>query len=58
MKGYHETIVQSAQQSPDWNYYEYTYTIPDKMKAIRLEMNVLQKGTLWIDDVKIELRDK
>jgi hypothetical protein len=27
------------------------------MNAIRFEMNVLQPGTFWIDDIKIEKAD-
>lgn len=57
-KGYHQTIVKSAEENSDWKYYEYSYVIPENMKAIRFEMNVLQEGTLWIDDVKIGLQDK
>jgi len=52
--GKYDTIVRSKEPSETWQYYEYYYTIPENMKAIRFEMNILQPGTFWIDDIKIE----
>lgn len=49
-----ELIVQTDETNNDWKHYEYTYTIPEKMNAIRFEFNVIKPGTVWIDDVKIE----
>lgn len=51
--GESELIVETGESNNDWKYYEYTYTIPKKMNAIRFEFNVLTPGTVWIDDVKI-----
>jgi len=53
-KGAYDTIVNSKETINTWQLFEYHYTIPEKMKAIRFEMNILQPGTFWIDDLKIE----
>ena len=53
-KGEYDTIVNSDETINDWQLFEYYYTIPEKMKAIRFELNILQPGTFWIDDLKIE----
>lgn len=53
-KGQAETIVQTGETIDDWKQYRYTYTIPEKMNALRFEMNVLQPGSFWIDDIRIE----
>jgi len=52
--GEYDTIVKSQETIDNWQLFEYYYTIPEKMKAIRIEMNILQPGTFWIDDLKIE----
>lgn len=52
--GVYDTIVKSNETTADWRQFEHTYTIPPQMNALRLELNVLQPGTLWIDDIRIE----
>jgi hypothetical protein len=52
-RGEYDTIVKSKETTDNWKLYEYYYTIPEKMKAIRFEMNILQPGTFWIDDINI-----
>lgn len=37
----------------DWTQHILSYTLPDNMKRIRFEFNVLSPGTLWIDDVEV-----
>ena len=56
-KGEYDTIVNSDETINDWQLFEYYYTIPEKMKAIRFEMNILHPGTFWIDDIKIVRAD-
>ncbi len=51
------TIVQSQEAIDTWQEFEYVYTIPEKMNALRFEMNILQPGTFWIDDIRIERLD-
>jgi len=48
------TIIKSKEKIPDWQLYEYTYTVPEEMNSIRFELNILSPGTLWIDDIRIE----
>lgn len=58
-EGQYDTIVKSKETIDTWQQFEYIYTIPQKMNAIRFEMNILQPGTFWIDDIKIErINDK
>lgn len=38
----------------EWRRFEYVYTVPETYCNIRFEVNILQPGTLWIDDVRIE----
>lgn len=46
-------IIESNTSKQDWVLYELTTTIPEKMKRLRLEINVLESGTVWIDDISI-----
>lgn len=52
--GKYDTIVRSNEYSDHWKLIEYYYTIPENMKAIRFEMNIIKPGSFWIDDIKIE----
>ncbi len=54
MEGEEDTIVRSKETIDTWQQFEHIYTIPQKMNALRFEMNILQPGTFWIDDIKIE----
>jgi hypothetical protein len=53
-RGEYETIVKSQETLDTWQLFEYYYTIPEKMKAIRIELNILKPGIFWIDNIKIE----
>ena len=58
-KGEYETIVKSKESIDTWQLFEYNYTIPQEMNAIRFEMSILHPGSFWIDDIKIErINDK
>jgi len=37
-----------------WRQFEYIYVVPETDGSIKFELNILQPGTLWIDDVRIE----
>ena len=52
-EGQYETIVKSGETIDSWRKFEYKYIIPPEMNAIRFELNILQPGSFWIDDVKI-----
>ena len=37
-----------------WRQFEYTFITSETDPRIRFQLNLLQPGTLWIDDVRIE----
>ncbi|HAQ18650.1 MAG TPA: hypothetical protein DCR40_05360 [Prolixibacteraceae bacterium] len=53
MKGEDGHVLKSKETFDTWRLFEYLYTIPPKV-WIRFEMNILQPGSFWIDDIKIE----
>ncbi len=44
--------IRSKESFNEWRRFECRYTIPPKM-WLRLELNVVQPGTFWIDDFQI-----
>ena len=54
--GKYETIVKSKETIDTWKHFEYNYKMPleKKFDRIRFEMNILNPGSFWIDDIKIE----
>jgi len=52
-KGNMKTLIQENEQINDWKLLEYQIDIP-KDWWLRMELNILQPGTFWIDDIKIE----
>ena len=48
------TIVKSKETTDAWQQYEHIYTLAEKMNALHFELNILQPGAFWIDDIKIE----
>lgn len=53
MKGNMITLIQENEQIEDWKLFEYQIDIP-KDRWLKMELNILQPGTFWIDDIKIE----
>jgi len=53
MKGNMAVLIDEDEQISDWKLLEYKIDIP-KDNWLRMELNVLQAGTFWIDDIKIE----
>jgi hypothetical protein len=49
-------VIRSKETIDEWRRFERTYTIPPKM-WLRLELNVVQPGTFWIDDIQIVTSD-
>jgi hypothetical protein len=45
-------IIRSKESFDEWRRFECTYTIPPQL-WLRLELNVVQPGTFWIDDLQI-----
>jgi hypothetical protein len=48
------TIIKPTNKTGDWIHYKTTYKMSEEMTKLRLEFNVLQAGTVWIDDVVVE----
>jgi len=53
-KGEDGPVFKSDDTTDEWTKYESEYTIPEKMNALRLDINILQPGNFWIDDIRIE----
>jgi uncharacterized protein (TIGR03067 family) len=52
LKGDPGAVIRSKETINEWRRFECTYTIPPNM-WLRLELNVVQPGTFWIDDIQI-----
>ena len=52
-QGEYETIVETGDSIPEWRHYEHRYTMPEGFDRLRLEINVLGPGTVWVDDITI-----
>lgn len=51
-KGHMKKLIEADQNIEDWKYHEYEISIP-KRQHLRFELNILQPGTFWIDDIQI-----
>ena len=45
-------LIESDEQIEDWKYLEYEINVP-KDRHLRMELNVLQPGSFWIDNIQI-----
>jgi hypothetical protein len=52
-EGDETTLIEEKKQISDWKRLEYQIDVP-KDRWLRLELNILQPGAFWIDDIKIE----
>ncbi len=53
LKGDMKTLIEGNDQIDGWKLFEYQIDIL-KDNWLRMELNILQPGTFWIDDIKIE----
>jgi len=53
LKGDMKVLVESAEEIEEWKYLEYKINIP-KDRHLKMELNILEPGTFWIDDIQIE----
>lgn len=55
-EGDYQDIVTSADNIEHWQQFEYQYTMPakDDFDRLRFELNILEPGIFWIDDLTIE----
>jgi hypothetical protein len=47
------TVIESQDEYPEWKFIEYELEIPEK-QWLRMQLNILQPGTFWIDAINIE----
>ena len=52
-KGDMTTLIEEKKQLSDWKLLEFQIDVP-KDSWLRMELNIVQPGTFWIDDIKIE----
>ncbi|MCF8438540.1 MAG: carbohydrate binding domain-containing protein [Ignavibacteriales bacterium] len=50
-----EILGESELGDSEWRQFQYYYTVPETDGSIRFELKFRQAGSLWIDDVRIEL---
>jgi hypothetical protein len=50
----YQMIAATSEQIESWRRFSTNVSIAKGMRALRWELNVLQPGTFWIDDLKIE----
>lgn len=46
-------LIESEERLEDWKYFEFQIEVGAE-NWLRLQLNILQPGTFWIDDVRIE----
>jgi hypothetical protein len=51
-KGDMKTLLNSSEQIDEWKQYTFEINVP-KERWLRFQLNILQPGTFWIDDVRI-----
>ena len=54
MNGDMKTLLQTREQINDWTQHNYEIPIAKEYDQIRIELNILQPGKFWIDDIKIK----
>ena len=52
MKGNMKKLIESDQSLKEWKYLKYEINVP-KNRYLRMELNILQPGIFWIDDIQI-----
>ncbi len=46
--------ITNADTLQQWTSYKHSYTLPRHMKRLRIEVNVLSAGVLYIDDIVVK----
>ena len=47
-----QLLVRDDSEISEWTQFEYTINVPEQ-QWLRMQLNVLSPGTLWIDDVRV-----
>ena len=53
-EGKYVTLLESYDSIPEWTKIEYEYRMPESFDVLRIQINGLSPGNLWLDDVRIE----
>lgn len=53
IEGDMKILLESSDQIDNWRLLEYEIDIP-KNRWLRMQLNILQPGTFWIDDIRIK----
>lgn len=53
-----EKVIHLNQPITQWQTYSLDYQVPDDMKKLRLEINVLKPGLFQLDEVQISLKNQ
>lgn len=53
MEGEIKTLIEGNDEIDNWKLFEYEVDVP-KDRWLQMQLNILQPGTFWIDDIKIE----
>ena len=53
LEGDMKVLVESTEEIEEWKYLEYKINIP-KDRHLKMELNILEPGTFWIDDIQID----
>ena len=53
-KGSMKQLSNQKKKISERQIIEYKFTTLELMNSIRFEMNIMQPGSFWIDDIKIE----
>ena len=49
-----KSLLSTDEQIDEWKFYEFDVTVEKEYKSLRIEIGVVQPGTFWIDDIKLE----
>jgi len=52
-EGEMKVILEDKKDIDEWEFHEYDIIVPQEME-LRLQLNILEPGTFWIDDIQIE----
>lgn len=52
MEGDMNTLIESDEQIEEWKFLQYEINVPED-RHLRMQLNILQPGTFWIDDIQI-----
>ena len=52
-EGSMRTLIEHSEQIDEWRLHEFEIDVPED-RWLRIQLNILEPGTFWIDDIRIE----